>query len=265
VKPEAAQRGGGPRVVSLACSNTELVCALGAADLLVGVDDHSDYPADVVRGLPRVGPDLGIDLDRVAALRPDLVLASLTLPGHERIVAGLEARGLPYIAPEPERLDDVYRDARAIGAALGREAEAEALVASMQAALVPVPVAGRRPRILVEWWPKPVIVPGRRSWVVDLITLAGGEAPFADRDRKSTPITDDEARAAAPDAVVIAWCGVPLHRYRTDVVTRRPSWQDVPAIRAGRVVPITEAFLGRPGPRLVEGYRALQAVIAACG
>ena len=87
------------RIVSLACSNTEIVCALGCADLLVGVDDHSDFPTDVVGPLPKVGPDLDIDVERVAALEPDLVLATLTVPGHEKIVEQLEIAGLPYIAP----------------------------------------------------------------------------------------------------------------------------------------------------------------------
>ena len=112
------------RVVSLACSNTEIVCALGCADLLVGVDDHSDYPTDVVARLPRVGPDLTPDVEQVAALEPDLVLATLTVPGHERVVAQLEAAGLPYIAPEPVSLDDVYRDIRDIGDRLGVRASA---------------------------------------------------------------------------------------------------------------------------------------------
>ena len=83
------------RVVSLACSNTEIVCALGCAHMLVGVDSHSDRPQEVVDGLPKVGPDLEIDIDAVAALKPDLVLASLTVPGHEEVVAGLEKASLP--------------------------------------------------------------------------------------------------------------------------------------------------------------------------
>ena len=98
------------RIVSLACSNTEIVCALGCADFLVGVDDHSDYPEDVVAGLPKVGPDLDIDVDRVAALEPDLVLATLTVPGHEKVVERVESAGLRFIAPEPVSLEDVYRD-----------------------------------------------------------------------------------------------------------------------------------------------------------
>lgn len=246
------------RIVSLTCSNTEIVCALGRSAWLVGVDDHSDFPEEVVGSLPRVGPDLDIDVDAVALLRPDLVLASLTVPGHERIVAALEARGLPWIAPEPVSLADVYRDIRDIAARL--DTDGEPLVAAMVAEMAPYEPAFR-PSILVEWWPKPVIVPGRASWVTDLITLAGGANPFGSRDVKSTPVTDADVLAASPDAVVISWCGVPLHRYRTDVVSRRPAWQALPALRGDQIHPVTEAFLGRPGPRLVDGYRALRHIV----
>lgn len=249
------------RVVSLACSNTEIVAALGLAHTLVGVDDHSDHPPDAVAALPRLGPDLSIDVDAVAALRPDVVLASLTLPGHERVVERIAALGLPHVAPDPQSLADVYRDIRDIAALLGVPDRGEALVARMQAHLRPREPAGVR--ILVEWWPKPVIVPGRRSWVTDVVALAGGENPFAARDVRSTPITDAEAVDAAPDAVVISWCGVPLRRYRRDVVQRRAAWAEVPAIRADHIVPVTEAFLGRPGPRLTDGYDALVDVVDA--
>lgn len=63
------------RIVSHTCSNTEIVCALGCADMLVGVDDHSDYPVEVVRDLPRIGPDLVVNVERVKRLDPDLVLS----------------------------------------------------------------------------------------------------------------------------------------------------------------------------------------------
>ena len=65
----------------------------------------------------------------------------------------------------------------------------------------------------------------------------------------------------APDAVVISWCGVPTHRYRTDVVKRRTAWAMTPALQNGQIHPIAEAFLGRPGPRLVEGFEALRTVV----
>lgn len=254
------------RVVSLACSNTEIVCALGCAGLLVGVDDHSDFPEDVVARLPRVGPDLGIDIERVAALEPDLVLASLTVPGHERVISGLEGAGLPYVAPEPVSLPDVYRDIRDIALRLGARERGEELIFDMRRVLdSPAPRSGRRPRVLVEWWPKPVIVPGRDSWVNQLLSVVGGDNPLGARGVKSAPITDDEAREMSPDAVVISWCGVKPEKYRPDIVYRREAWRGIPAVDNRRVFCVPEAYLGRPGPRLVDGCRALREVVEACG
>jgi iron complex transport system substrate-binding protein len=249
------------RIVSLTCSNTEIVAALGLGDHLVGVDDHSDWPAELVARLPRVGPDLAIDVDAVERLEPDLVLASLTVPGHERVVEACDRAGLPWIAPEPVSLADVARDVRDIAARCGVGPRGEEVAAAFEGAMPEVP-SEVRPRILVEWWPKPVIVPGRRSWVTDLLDRAGGTNPFADRDVKSTPVTDDEVVAARPDAIVVCWCGVPFERYRPDVVRRRAAWRAVPALERDRVHLVPEAFLGRPGPRLVEGYRALRDVVA---
>lgn len=251
------------RVVSLTCSNTEIVAALGYGGHLVGVDDHSDWPPQALEGVARVGKDLQIDVAKVVALRPDLVLASLTVPGHERVVAEVAAAGLPYVAPDPESLDDVYRDIRQIAALIDDVPAGEALVAKMKAAMPPVTPRSGRPRVLVEWWPRPVYAPGRLSWVTDLIALAGGVNPLGDRDARSLVVDDDLARELAPDHVVISWCGVPTSHYRPDLVARRPAWQGLPAVQHGRIVPIPEAFLGRPGPRLVAGYEALRALLEA--
>jgi iron complex transport system substrate-binding protein len=248
------------RIVSHTCSNTEIVCALGCADFLVGVDDDSDHPPEVVQQLPQLGRDLGLDVERVVALKPDLVLTSRTLPGHDAIVSALEARGLATLVCEPLRLADVHADIRRIAAALGVVARGEALVAAMQQAMPPHAPA-HRPRLLVEWWPKPVIAPTRESWVTDVIELAGGTNPFGERPGKSTPLTDAEIIAAAPDAIVMSWCGVPLAKYRAEVVTRRTGWGALAAVRERRIHAVTEAFLGRPGPRLVEGYRALRRIV----
>ncbi len=120
-----------------------------------------------------------------------------------------------------------------------------------------------RPPILVEWWPKPVIVPCGQSWVSDMLRIAGGRNPWANRDRESTPLLDEEVVAAAPEAIVLSWCGVEPEKYRPDVVRRRAAWRDVPAIRRGRIACVPEAWMGRPGPRLVDGVRALREVVRA--
>jgi len=251
------------RVVSHTCSNTEIVCALGCGAMLVGVDQDSDHPPDVVRHLPQLGRDLSLDVPRVIALKPDLVLSSRTLPGHDAIVSALDAAGLRTLVCEPLRLADVYDDIQRIAAALGVPERGAALIAEMRAAMPAVASTAARPTVLVEWWPKPVIAPTRDSWVTDLIELAGGTNPFADRAGKSTPLTDAEIFAAAPDAIVMSWCGVPLAKYRSEVVRRRDGWETLAAVREGRIHAVTEAYLGRPGPRLVEGYRALRNILAA--
>jgi iron complex transport system substrate-binding protein len=251
------------RVVSLACSNTEIVHALGCGELLVGVDDHSDYPEELLARLPRVGPDLDPDLDRVAALAPDLVLATLTVPGHERVIEGLAARGLPFIAPEPVSLDDVYRDVREIAARLDVPERGERLVAEMKRELEREAPASdaEAPSVLVQWWPKPVIAPGRLSWVTDVLRAAGARNPLGGEAVKSRPMEDDEVRALAPDAFVIAWCGVRPEKYRPDVIYRNPAWAELPALRDQRVFCVPEAYLGRPGPRLVDGVKAMREIV----
>ncbi|MSR37181.1 MAG: cobalamin-binding protein [Gemmatimonadetes bacterium] len=254
------------RVVSLACSNTEIVDALGCGDLLVGVDDHSDFPEPLVSRLPRLGPDLDPDLDRIAALRPDLVLATLTVPGHERVVEALQARGLPFVAPEPVTLEDVYRDIEDIALLLDVPERGRQLVAAMRAELdAPPSPETLHPALLVEWWPKPVIAPGRMSWATDVIRAAGARNPIGDDEVKSRPLTDDEVRELAPDAFVLSWCGVHPDKYRPDVVYRNPLWAELRAVREGRVFCVPEAYLGRPGPRLVEGVKALRNVVATLG
>jgi iron complex transport system substrate-binding protein len=249
------------RIVSLACSNTEIVHALGRAHLLVGVDDHSDWPEEVVGPLPRVGPDLDIDVARVAALEPDLVLATLTVPGHERVVERLDAAGLPFVAPEPTSLEDVYRDIREIGRLLDAGARAEALVAQMRAELDAPPPPDDAPQLLVQWWPKPVITPGRRSWTTDVLHAAGARGTLEDEDVKSRPMTDEEVAERAPDAVVLSWCGVHPSKYRPAVVLRNEAWAALPFVRGGRVYSVGEPWMGRPGPRLVEGARAVRRIV----
>ena len=247
------------RIVSHTCSNTEIVCALGGADHLIGVDQDSDYPADTVAQLPKLGRDLNLDIEQVLKLQPDLVLSSLTVPGHERIVAELQASGIPTYIADPQSLEAVFDDIRAIAELIGRKQDGDQLVRSMTHQMPASPPRSVRPRILVEWWPKPVIVPARQSWVTDLIERAGGRNPWSDVSGKS--ISLDSAPDTGPDAIVISWCGVPEHKYRAEVVRNRTGWGDTPAVRNDHIYPITEAWLGRPGPRLVQGYQALRGII----
>lgn len=253
------------RIVSLCPSNTEIACALGLGEHLVGLDRSSDWPPEVVH-LPRVGPDLAVDVAAVAALRPDIVLSSLSVPGMEQNLEGLDRAGLPHVVVDAQDLDGVYASIRLVGRLFGRGARAEAVVAELRGRLdaVAARAAGlpRRARVLLEWWPRPVIVPGRRCWTTEMIRLAGGESLFADLDVRSTPVELDAVPPRAPDILLTCWCGVPHERQKPASLALRPGWGELPAVRAGRLYAAEERLFGRPGPRVVEGVEWLHARIA---
>jgi len=250
------------RIVAHTCSNTEIVCALGRGDWLVGVDDHSDYPADTLATLPRIGADLDVNVERIRELEPDLVITSLTVPGHERCLERIIAAGLPYIVTQPTSLADVAADIRRIGEALDARTAAEALASEFDRLLANPAPPGPAVPILVEWWPKPVIVPGGRSWVNEMLRLAGGCNPWASHDTESIEATTAQVREAAPQAVIMSWCGVTEDKYRPHIVRRREGWEKVPAIREDRIFAVSEAWLGRPGPRLLQGIERLRDIVA---
>ena len=249
------------KLVSLACSNTEIVCALDCAAYLVGVDDHSDRPLEVVSSLPRVGPDLQIDVAAVARLKPDLVLASLTVPGHEKVIEDLEKAGLPYLVREPISLADIYEDILVIAQALGVLERGERLVREMRSVLDEKQTSLRYPKLLVQWWNRPTISPGKLSWVNDLIVAAGGQNSLGQEAVKSRPLSDEAVGDINPDAIILAWCGIAFEKYHPEVIYRNPLWRELETVKKRQVYCVPEAHLGRPSPGLLEGFQALKGIV----
>ncbi len=251
---------GATRVITLAPSNAELVDALGAFDRVFACEDSSDTPAEVAR-CERLGPDLGPDLDRIAELRPELVVSSLTVPGMERIVTGLRARGVPQVVSAPRSLADVLGDLERVSAAL--DVDPAPAIATMQAEIDALrstqPAA--RARVYLEWWPRPMFTPGKLCFSNELITLAGGTNVFGERDGSSIEIDAAELRAADPDVCFVSWCGVAAHKLDPTSVGHRPGLEDLRAVREGRVFALDEQFSGRPGPRMIEAARRMRARI----
>lgn len=257
------------RLASLTPSNTELAAFLGLGESVVGVDDWSDWPSLLVDRAAKLGPDLQIDLGRVAGLEPDLVLASLSVPGMERVVEGLEERGLPHIVLAPKSLGAVVEDARRLGRAVGVPVRGDALARAMQTGLAAIGdgvrgavAAEGRPRVYWEWWPKPAIAAGGPGWMSELLAVAGGENVFADRPEESLEVSPDEVVDAAPDQFAACWCGSLQRVQALARVRQREGWDGVSALgRDEHVLLLPESLFGRPGPRLVEGARSLAAAL----
>lgn len=253
-------------LVTLAPSNAELVDALGAFDRVLACEDSTDTPPKAAT-LPRLGPDLGPDLDRVAALGPDLVVSSLSVPGMERIVTGLRARGIPQVVLAPTSLADVLEDLRRVGERLGVPERAAAAVAAMEAEAQALRSA--RPatpvRIYLEWWPRPMFSPGHDSYAHELIALAGGINVFGDRPGASVRIEPDELVRADPELCFVSWCGVEEAKLDPSNLVDRPGLETLRAARAGRVYALDERYSGRPGPRMLEAARRMAAAIRQSG
>ncbi len=253
------------RIVSLCPSNTEILFALGLGREVVGVDDWSDWPEEV-KELPRVGGDLNSDLDKVAALRPDLVLASLSVPGMERNVEGLVSRDLPHLVLDPHSLDEVLADILTVGEACGVKGRAEKVVEQLHARVEAVRKrrnARRQVRIYWEWWPKPLIAAGGSSWVQQMSRLVGARNIFADCEKPSRVVTDPEIVKRDPEVLMICWCGTLQKLQETSRVTSRPGWDGVAGVIAGRVHCVPEALFGRPSQRLLDGLEMLEEIVAA--
>lgn len=248
------------RIASLTCSNTEILAALGWADALCAVDSHSDFPADPLQGLPRLGPDLDIDMEALVRSRPDLVLASHSVPGMEKVTAALEKTGLPFLLLDPTSWQGVLDSIRTVAEHLDIAAAGEEAIANMQGKVQELknslPSWATPPKVLVEWWPRPVIVATRDSWITDMLHLLGAENAFVHLSTRSSPVTTEQVLEARPDLLVCSWCGV--KKLRPEVIQSRAGWQDLPAVQHRRVFAIPESGLGRPGPRLLEGMVQLR-------
>jgi iron complex transport system substrate-binding protein len=250
------------RIVSIGPSNTEILNALGLGRRIVGVDRWSDYPPRVLN-LPRVGSDLRVDVELVASLKPDLVVASLHVPGMEDNLPAFDRAGFAYLAVGGVGLEGVWEDMRLIGRYLGRDQRAETLIASTRQRMADIAgrigVRSRRPRVHWEWSAHPVVA-ARRSWVTELLQMAGADKVYADLDVESVRVTPQDAIARQPDVVVACWCGI-RRLPSPERILGRSGWQDTPAFRNQRVAVLSEAFFGRPGPRLAQGLEQLAAVL----
>lgn len=235
------------RVVAMAPSHTETVCALGACDRLVGVDRHSNWPAEVA-GLATLGDAFAPDLEALVALEPDLVLVDEYSGMHEP----LAALGLTVYAGTPQTLEETFAFFELLGAMLGREAAAALLVGRVEGELAGV--AARLegvtpPTVFVELDPTPYTV-GPASYVGTLVRLAGGEN-VVDAALGDFPQVDPEYVVAA-DPEVILLTDAPFGVTAADVAAR-PGWAGIAAVREGRVLeltPETVDMLSRNGPRL---------------
>ncbi|MDQ3148691.1 MAG: ABC transporter substrate-binding protein [Chloroflexota bacterium] len=251
------------RIVSLAPSNTEIVCAIDACDRLVGVTDFDDYPADVVE-IDKVVTMAQVDVEAVVAAEPDLVLAAGNELTPTAIIDQIADLGVPVLVLYPESLDEVSANIELVGMAVGRDGEAAALVGEMATRVEAVEEAVadlERPRTFYEVsvFEGTIYTAGEGSFLASLIETAGG-APVIG-DALSTSIELEDLVAADPELILLGDATYDP-TITPETVAQRQGWETMTAVDDGRVVVVSEdVVITRPGPRIVDGLEALARAI----
>jgi iron complex transport system substrate-binding protein len=246
------------RIASLQPSISIILERVGRLDHLVACTRYclAAVPALRGRALTIVRDSWSTSVEELVAVRPDLVIASV--PYRNESLAAILKAGCPVLALAPRSLADIEQDIRLIGAVAHAGDAAEEIIAGMRTELCDVRQRAaelpNKPLVYCEEWGKPLI--HSQHWVRELVEAAGGVflgEPGA--------VTTAEAVAEAdPDVILAAWCGagdrVPLEK-----LARRPGWEQIRAVRNGRLCCIPDELLNTPAPTLVDGLRAIASAL----
>jgi iron complex transport system substrate-binding protein len=248
------------RIVSLAPNITECLFALGLDREVVGVTQYSSYPPEAA-SRPQVGSYVQINLERVLALQPDLVLAIRDGNPREQ-VARLAQMGLAVFVMDPRSLDGLFRTLETLGAILGREPAASTLIRGMKERLERLGglLAGRpRPRVLLQIGVNPLVTVGKGTLQDHLVQLAGGEN-IAGSEAVPYPILSVErVLEMRPEVILVSSMGE-----KTDAaqeLRRWARWKEIPAVATGRLHVVDGDLIDRPSPRVLDGLEELAARI----
>lgn len=284
------------RIVSLLPSATEIVCALGLRDRLVGISHDCDWPPDLARekailtqaavheGMSSAEIDetvkafthrglsvYRLDLEKLRELRPDLILTQelcgVCAPSSAEVreavkILNTEPR---ILSLEPTRLEEILETIRAVGEATNTQERAEELIQELRARIDRVrsrtEARERRPRTLALEWLEPLYVGGH--WVPELIELAGGEPPNPPGE-PSYEIDWEAVEVFDPEVIVLMPCGFSPERALSelDLLFEYEDWEELRAVKDGEVYLVHGSYyFNRPGPRIVVGLEILAKIL----
>jgi iron complex transport system substrate-binding protein len=285
------------KIVSFLPSATEIACALGLSEQLVGITHECDYPPEIMgkpvvvrSALPieqmtqgeidravakrmRTGHSLyEVDEELLQQLAPDIILTQdlcqVCAPSGTEITQALSllSKKPQILWLTPNSLEEIFDNVRELGEATGRAKEAEALIASGRARLQRIEAltsrAERRPRVFCMEWLDPVYCSGH--WVPEMVKLAGGVDALSREGADSVRIPWDVVREFGPEVLVITPCGYNLEQVvaQSKKLSIYHGWSELPAVKQNQVYAVdANSYFARPGPRVVEGTELLAHLI----
>ncbi|MBV9345206.1 MAG: ABC transporter substrate-binding protein [Gammaproteobacteria bacterium] len=248
------------RIVSLTPGSTELLFAAGAGSSVIATVEYSDEPV-AARRVPRIGDAAAVDMERLVALHPDVVIAWAAggNPAQREKIAALH---IAVYEQQVLRLADIPAAVRRLGSLAGTAAAAQPAAATMEARLAALrrahPLNGPRPSVLLQVWNRPVYTVGGRHLMSDALTLCGARNVFADLTEPG-PVVDTESIIARDPDIIIA--AAPTGEGASWVADWR-KLRALRAVRTGRVAAFEDQALSRLGPSVIGATEALCATLA---
>ncbi len=239
------------RILSLAPHVTELLYAAGAGDLIVGTVEYSDFP-EAARKIPRIGNHDSLDLERIVALKPDLVVVWLN-GNSQKQLDRLLGFGIPVFYSEPTKLDHIPRSIETLGTLTGTSTQAHATATAFRSKIEALRsrYANRVPvSLFYQVWSKPLNTLNGQHLVADVISLCGGKSLFADPKPKAPAVAMEAVIDADPEAI-ISTSGL------KDGLELWAKWPRMRAVRNGHLYSIDGNIINRHGPRIAEGAERL--------
>lgn len=252
------------RIVSLAPSTTEIVCAVGACDKLAGVDQFSDFP-EQAKHAPKLSDGFNPNYEQLVAAKPDLVLvAGITSPD---VIKKIQELNLPMLVVGAEKttFDSIESEIKMVGTAVGNPDKAEAVIAEMKTKIAGIEQkiarAKTKPRVFWELDatdPAKPFTPGPGSFVDEIITRAGGANAAHNASSPYPQLSAEEIIKENPQIVILSDAA---YGVAPDSVGKRPGWDVIEAVKTGKVFPIDDNLVSRPGPRVADGLEAAAKLI----
>ena len=285
------------KIISLLPAATEIVCALGLKDNLIGVSHECDFPEDV-RDLPvctssKINPEAGsleidtavkdvlsqalslydIDTRIIAGLTPDVIITqsqcrvcAVSLPEVESALENLLDKKVELISLEPETLDDILSDIRQVGDKLNVPGRAEVLIEELEERINIVKHKLKfiedKPAVACIEWLEPLMLAG--NWTPGLVDSAGGKAILVQEGKHSPFVSFEKIVAENPDILILMPCGFPIERTlkEMNLLLDLPGWTGLAAVKNNRVyIADGNQYFNRSGPRIVDSLEILAEII----
>lgn len=246
------------KVVALTASDCEILAALGAEDTLVGRGEYCDYPESILE-VPAVQSGADTNLEQIIALEPQVVIMAKMAQTEEQ-VAALEKAGIRVVVSDAQDIEGVYTAIRLIGALVGRNDEAEAMVADMQSAFADIAAKSENTGKTVYFEVSPLQwglwTAGKGTFMDELATMCGLTNAFADVEGWAE-ISEEQVLERDPDYIVTISMYYGEGPTPVEEIKSRTGWDALKAVQNDAIFNADSNEVSRPGPRLKDAAEAL--------